>query len=145
TPYAAVRRSAEQGCRMNSWWWKVGRYAQPQWRGLLWIGIASLAGVGVKLLVPWPLTLIVDHVLAGRALPERLQGIAALPGASSPQGLVAWLAGSSVALVLAKRLLKILQEYLEAGTGSRITFGLAADLFQRLQDRSLSFHGKQRV
>lgn len=130
---------------MKYWWLKLVRYALPQWRGLAFIGIATVAAIGVKLLTPWPLKLIVDHVLTGRALPQQLTWLEALPGADSAHGLLAWLAGATVALFLARRLLSISQKYVEAGSGSRMTYGLATDLFQHLQDRSLIFHGKQRV
>jgi ATP-binding cassette subfamily B protein/subfamily B ATP-binding cassette protein MsbA len=130
---------------MKYWWLKLARYALPDRWGLLFIGIASLAGIGIQLLTPWPLKLIVDHVLTERALPQQLSGIEALPGAGSQLGLLAWLAGATVALFLARRLLGISRKYLEAGTGNKMVYRLASDLFQQLQDRSLSFHTKVRV
>jgi ATP-binding cassette subfamily B protein/subfamily B ATP-binding cassette protein MsbA len=89
--------------------------------------------------------LIVDHVLVERALPEQLSGIEALPGADSRLGLLAWLAGATVALFLARRVLSISQKYVEAGTGNRMVYRLAGDLFRHLQSRSLLFHSKERV
>jgi ATP-binding cassette subfamily B protein/subfamily B ATP-binding cassette protein MsbA len=130
---------------MKYWWLKLARYAPAERWGLLFIGIASLAGIGIQLLTPWPLKLIVDHVLTERALPQQLSGIEALPGAGSQLGLLAWLAGATVALFLARRLLGISRKYLEAGTGNKMVYRLASDLFQQLQDRSLSFHTKVRV
>jgi len=130
---------------MKYWWLKLARYALPQWRGLLFIAIMTVVAIGFKLLSPWPLKLIVDHVLTDQALPSELDWIKALPGASSARGLLAWLAGATVALFLARRLLNISRKYVEAGTGSRMTFGLATDVFHHLQNRSLMFHGKQRV
>ncbi len=130
---------------MKYWWLKLARYALPERWGLLFIGIAALAGIGVKLLTPWPLKLIVDHVLTERALPQQLSGIEALPGAGSQLGLLAWMAGATVAFFLARSLLSISRKYVEASTGNRMVYRLASDLFQHLQDRSLSFHTKQRV
>jgi len=130
---------------MRYWWLKLARYATAEWRGLLFIGIAALAGIGVKLLAPWPLKLIVDHVLTERALPAEIHGIEAMPGAGSRLGLLAWLAGAIVVLFLARRLLSIGRKYIEAGTGNRMVYRLASDLYQHLQDRSISFHSKHRV
>ena len=130
---------------MKHWWLRLARYALPEWRGLVVIGLAMLAGIGVKLLAPWPLKLIVDNVLSKKPLGEGGQWIQALPGAASPQGLLAWLAAATVALFLARRVLKIGQNYVRAGAGSRMVYRLATDLFQHLQNRSLIFHGKQRV
>ena len=70
-----------------------------------------------------------------------------LPAASSSEGLLAWLAAATVVLFLAKpEVLKIRFDLRgQAGTSSRMVYGLATDLFQHLQNRSLIFHGKQRV
>ena len=45
---------------------------------------------------PWPLALIVNHVLVGKPLPPSLTWIGALYGADSARGLLAWLAGATV-------------------------------------------------
>lgn len=129
---------------MKYWWLKLGRYALPEWRGLFLIGVLMLLGVAVGLLAPWPMKLIVDSVLTGSPLPESLWWIARLPGATAPTGLLAWLAAATVVLFLARRLLAIVQEYTQAGTGSRMVYGLAADLFSHLQGRSLQFHYQHR-
>lgn len=129
---------------MKNWWLKLGRYALPEWRGLLLIGSLMLLGVAVGLLAPWPLKLIVDNVLGGKPLPERLWWVARLPGAIDPAGLLAWLAAATVFLFLARRLIAIVQEYAQAGTGGRMVYGLATDLFALLQQRSLRFHHQHR-
>lgn len=125
---------------MKYWWLKLARYALPEWRGLLLIGVLMLLGVAAGLLAPWPLKLIVDNVLHGEAVPTRLIWIQNLPGAASPTGLLAWLAAATVGLFLVRRMVSILQAYTQAGTGSRMVYGLAADLFLHLQTRSLRFH-----
>jgi ATP-binding cassette subfamily B protein/subfamily B ATP-binding cassette protein MsbA len=130
---------------MKYWWLKLARYAPAERQGLLLIGIVALAGIGFKLLAPWPLKLIVDHVLTERPLPAQISGIEALPGAGSRLGLLAWLAGATVVLFLARRLLGISRKYVEASAGNRMVYRLASDLFQHLQDRSLSFHSRERV
>ncbi len=130
---------------MRLWWLKLLRYAAPQTGGLLGILVLMCAGIGVKLLGPWPLKLIVDHVLSKQPLPPELAWIAAIPGAGSARGQLAWLAGATVLLFLARRLVAICQNYLEAGTSTRMVYNLGADLFQNLQRRSLLYHGRQRV
>jgi len=130
---------------MKRWWLKLAVYALPQWRGLTFIALATLASIGVKLLSPWPLKLIVDYAVVDQPLPPSLQWLQGLPGASTSQGLLGWLAGATVVLFLGKRSLKIASTYVQAGTSSRMVYSLATDLFQHLQNRSLIFHGQQRV
>lgn len=130
---------------MKGWWLKLLHYALAEWRGLIFIGLATLAGISVKLVAPWPLKLIVDYALVKKSLPEGLSWIQILPGSSTAHGLLAWLAATTVLLFLAKRLLKIVKAYVQAGTSSRMKYNLATDVFHQLQNRSLIFHGKRRV
>ncbi len=130
---------------MKYWWLNLLRYALPEWRGLMFIGLATLAGIGMKLIAPWPLKLIVDYALVKKPLPEDFRWVEAIPGAGSAQGLLAWLAMATVALFLAKRSAKIASDYVRSGTSNRMVYRLATDLFQHLQNRSLIFHGNQHV
>ena len=128
---------------MKWWWLKIARYALPQSGALAAILALLVAGVGLGLFNPWPLKLIVDNVLAGQPLPPGLVWLAALPGAGSPRGLLAWLAAATVLLFLARRIVVILQTYLQAGAGSRMVYHLATDVFDHLQRRSVLFHQRQ--
>jgi ATP-binding cassette, subfamily B, bacterial len=130
---------------MKSWWCRMGRYALPELRSLMLIGAMVLLGVAFGLLSPWPLKLIVDNVLANRPLPAQLRWIESLPGGGSRQALVGWLALATVALFLLRRLVMIVQQYLEAGAGSRMTYRLSTNLFDHLQRRSLAVHYESRT
>ena len=130
---------------MNRWWLKLLRYARPEWRSLAAILVLMHAGIAVKLLGPWPLKLIVDHVLPGKPLPDGLAWIVSLPGAGDARGQLAWLALATIVFFLARRVVAIFQSYLEAGSSTRMVYNLGADLFQNLQRRSLQYHHRQRV
>ena len=62
--------------------WRVycvfGRHYRPYTRVLLGAGLALLGTVAMEAMVPWPLKLILDHVVLGRHLPHRFQFLAAL-------------------------------------------------------------------
>lgn len=130
---------------MKYWWLKLARYALPQWRGLLLIGLLMLLGIGMGLLAPWPLKLIVDNVMKHHPLPSPAAWLNSLPGAASPTGLLAWLAAATVGLFLMKQCVLVLQSYVKAGVGSRLVYGLAAEVFDDLQCKSLLFHHKHRT
>jgi ABC-type multidrug transport system fused ATPase/permease subunit len=130
---------------MNRWWLKLLRYAAPEARSLAAVLVLMHVGIAVKLLGPWPLKLIIDHVLPGTPFPGGLAWIVGLPGAGSAQGQLAWLAAATVLFFLAKRILAIFQSYLEAGSSTRMVYNLGADLFHHLQRRSLQYHRRQRV
>ncbi|HUP24718.1 MAG TPA: ABC transporter transmembrane domain-containing protein, partial [Thermoanaerobaculia bacterium] len=127
------------------WWLRIARYARPQAGALGLLLALALLGAGVGLLTPWPLKLIVDHVLAARDLPGSVAWIERLPGAGASTGLLVWLAAATVALFLLRRTVKIAAQYVETGAGIRMVYDLATDLFHHLQRRSLLFHGRRRT
>ncbi len=128
---------------MRGWWLDMIRYARPHWRLLGAIGALMLLSVGLDALVPWPMKVLVDNVLQGDPLPEKLQWLGKLPGANSAVALVAWLAGATVLVYLLNQAAQTLRTYLETGVGVRMAMDLGADLFDRLQRLSLRFHGRQ--
>lgn len=128
---------------MRSWWLRMLKYAIPQWRLLAFIAALMFLSVGLEALVPWPMKVLVDHVLQGDPIPGKLEWLEKLPAAGSPIALVAWLAGATVLLYLLNQAFLTLRTYLEAGVGVRMAMDLGADLFDRLQRLSLRFHGRQ--
>jgi ATP-binding cassette subfamily B protein/subfamily B ATP-binding cassette protein MsbA len=115
-------------------------YARPHARGLIALSALMLLGVGLDLLSPWPLKLLVDHVLIEKPLPEAVSWIGVLPGGASAYALLSWLVGATILLFLARRGVTTIQDYLQAGVGSRMVYDLGADLFDHLQRLSLRFH-----
>jgi ATP-binding cassette subfamily B protein/subfamily B ATP-binding cassette protein MsbA len=129
---------------MSRWWWvRLARYASPEWRGLLAILLLTLTGVGISLLSPWPMKLIVDNVLGQVALSGPAVWLEGLPGGSLPSWQLAWLAAATVLLYFAQHLVTVVQRYIQSGVGGRMMFGLARELFDSLQHRSLPFHHRQ--
>ncbi|RPJ62119.1 MAG: ABC transporter ATP-binding protein [Acidobacteria bacterium] len=128
---------------MRSWWLRLAHYARPHALGLSLITFLMLIGVGFDLLKPWPLKLIIDHVLRDRPLPGMTGWIAHLPGGESPGGQLTWLASGVLLLFLAHQAITILQGYIQAGVGQRMSYELGGNLFGYLQRLSLRFHGRR--
>lgn len=128
---------------MNYWWIRLTRYARPHRLGLTSVTLLMLGGVGLEVLKPWPMKLIIDSVLADRPLPVSAAWLRGLPFGASRPGLLGLLTLATVVLFLAGWAVRTAQGYVQAGVGSRMTYGLAVDLFDRLQRLSLRFHGRQ--
>ncbi len=128
---------------MRIWWLEILGYALPHWRSLAVIALLMLLSVGLEALVPWPMKVLVDNVLQGDPLPEKLRWLEQIPAGDSPVGLVAWLAAATVLVYLLNQASQTLRTYLEAGVGVRMAMDLGAELFDRLQRLSLRFHGRQ--
>lgn len=130
---------------MNRWWLTLSRYALPEGRSLAIVVAMIFVGSLLGLLAPWPLKLIVDCVLHGVQLPPQAAWIRTLPGADSTSGQLGWLAMATVGLFLASRTISIWQDYVQAGAGGRMMYGLAEDVFTQLQRRSPLYHSRQRA
>jgi ATP-binding cassette subfamily B protein/subfamily B ATP-binding cassette protein MsbA len=115
------------------WYWRLLRYAPRQKRGLGATLGFLLLGVGLEVLRPWPLKLIVDHVLRSRELPGGARWISGLPGAQSPLGLLVWLALATVLLFVAAQIVSIVVMHLRTGVGGRMASELGADVLDRVQ------------
>jgi ATP-binding cassette, subfamily B, bacterial len=122
------------------------RYARSNRTTLLLISVLTLLTAGLAALQPWPLKLLVDHVLGDDPLPGWLhRGIESIALAPTSTTLIAL-------IVIGGLLLFLLNSALDAGlawswtrAGRRMVNGLAQDMFARLQRRALSFHSRARV
>jgi ATP-binding cassette subfamily B protein len=124
-------------------WIRLVPYAAAERRGLVGLVALMLLGVGAEVLKPWPLKLVVDHVLTGAALPAPVEWLAALPGGGTPQGLLAWLAGATLLVFLVREALGVMQGHLQVGVSARMSYALGAAAFAHLQRLSLRYHGRR--
>jgi ATP-binding cassette subfamily B protein/subfamily B ATP-binding cassette protein MsbA len=121
-------------------------YAAPYWRGWAAIVIATAFSTALSLLQPWPVKVIVDHVLGGVPMPPGLaEVIGRLPGAGAPHGLLAWAVAAGLAIFAASSALDALLTVTWTRAGRRTVYDLAADLFARILRRSLLFHARHPV
>ena len=121
-------------------------YVWPHRRGLAIVLITLVLGVGLDVLLPWPIKILVDNILGTQPLPEWASHVLAFfPGAGHPSGMVAWLAIATVLIHLAHNVLAMISTTAFVSLGQRMVYDLGADLFLHLQRMSLRFHGKQQV
>jgi ATP-binding cassette, subfamily B, bacterial len=107
--------------------------------------VLALCAVAIEALLPWPLKLIVDHVVTGEPLPSAVAWIETLPGGDSASGLLAWLSAGVLLLFLAVRVVQLCKGIVAAGVTGRMKYALGADIFERLQALSLTYHHRSRA
>ena len=125
---------------MSAWWKEVYRFPLLHRAVLVWILLLSLLSIGLNLLLPWPMKLIVDHVLGSAAVSHDWLW---LPGSFRGQDKVhqlAWLVLASAVLFLLVRLTEMGRIYLATKIGRRMQYELGDVLFHRLQLLSPAFH-----
>jgi ATP-binding cassette, subfamily B, bacterial len=119
--------------------WKLLPYLRPyRWR-FAWALLQVFLIAGFDLLKPWPLQLVIDHVLGGR--PVTLPVLSAL--AAGPLLLVA--CAGLVVVTLGSGLMALLHNYTTIGVGQRMVNDLRGALYAHLQRLSLAFHSRQKV
>jgi ATP-binding cassette subfamily B protein/subfamily B ATP-binding cassette protein MsbA len=122
------------------------RYAVGRWRGLLAVLATALLTTGLNVLKPWPMKVLVDHVLGEKPMAADLvRAVARLPGAGAPDGLLAWAVGATVLLFVLGWAVNLASAYASIGFGQRMVYDLAADVFGHLQRLSLRFHSRKSV
>jgi ATP-binding cassette, subfamily B, bacterial len=109
------------------------------------LGLALL-GVALELARPWPVKVVVDHVLAGRPVPPWLAAaVAWLPRAETPGGLLGWSVAAQVLIVLGGGAVALAVLHVGLVVCQRLVYDLLVDLFDKLQKLSLRFHSRQKV
>ena len=118
---------------------KLLPYLRPYRLRFAWALAQLFIIVGFDLLKPWPLQLIIDHVLGGK---QAAEGWVAALSAST------LLAGACVGLVvinLGAGLLAVLHNNTAIALGQRMVNDMRGALYSHLQRLSLAFHSRQKV
>src|SRR6266542_891178 len=122
------------------------RYAWRRWPQLLVVVATMLFKIGLDVLKPWPMIFLIDYVLQGKITsPIFPRLVVLLPGAHTPENLVAWAVGATVLIFLTSWSVGLANAYANITLGQRMVYDLAADLFVKLQQLSLHFHLRQSV
>lgn len=110
------------------------------------LAVAALCLLGFTLaglLAPWPLKIVIDHILLNLPLPPFLsffQPVLKL-GKAASLGLIA---SSLILIALTRGLFSYFQMYITSRIGFEIAHALRRQLFIHLQRLSLSFHNRSR-
>jgi len=112
-------------------------YLRPYRGRMASLGALSLLSVGLGALTPWPMKIVVDNVLSGRALPPWLDGVAASIGGGSPARLLALVLTVGIAIQVVRQIVETIRTQLEVGVGESMTFDVRSRLFAHLQALSL--------
>ena len=114
-----------------------------------WVLIAALNLLSgfLALAQPWPMKVVIDHVLAQRPSVGALGWLVEiLPGAAGSRGgLLLWAAFGTLGIFLLGSLIDVMLAIGWLRVGQQTVYDLAQDLFARLQRHSLRFHSRAAV
>jgi ATP-binding cassette, subfamily B, bacterial len=117
---------------------RVGVYLRPYRRRFLFqLGFVAVISAA-EIAKPWPLKIVVDHVLGGRPLPAaRWLGL-------DSRGLLIAVCVGALALHVGLAVLRVLLNRGTIGIGQRMVADLRAELVAHLHAHSLGFFGRRR-
>ena len=115
-------------------------FLRPYRSRAVFIGILSIAGIGVAALAPWPLKVIVDNVLGGAALPRPIAIL--LPDAVTASGaaLLVAIVVAGLLIQLGGAVVRMINTQLQMQMGQRVVYDLRATLLGHLQALPLRHH-----
>ena len=112
-----------------------------KYAGLLTVAVFSmLVGIGAGMLLPWPLALIIDHVLKGEPLPPALGFLGPVLTGGTPQLAVGLLAVAFVVIKIVQSIFTYLDKYYVSIVGEYMVADIRERIFAHLQRLSLAFH-----
>src|SRR5690242_17234738 len=82
-------------------------------RGRLWLGLLAIFGESVAgLLEPWPLKIVLDNVLRGRATKGWLSKLISLTAGTDPHNVLFFACGAVLAIALLDAVCSYAEKYL---------------------------------
>lgn len=114
------------------------KYFRREWRSLAVLVALCFLASGLAVVQPWPLKLLVDTALGSERPPAWL-GALGLSGNDAAALIVVAATGGFLAYVLTS-LVDVAMTYGWMRSGQRMVYDLAADLYDKLQARSLAHH-----
>src|ERR1700676_2700778 len=122
---------------------KFRPYLKAHRRQVAWALAQVFLVAGFELLKPWPLQIVIDHVLGGKTPPSGGPLGALL---SLPAGVLLLAACIAIVIVhFAAGALTLLHNYTTIRVGQSMVNDLRGDLYAHLQRLSLAYHNRQRV
>jgi ATP-binding cassette subfamily B protein/subfamily B ATP-binding cassette protein MsbA len=119
------------------------QYLQRQRSRFILIAVLTVTASSLVALQPWPMKLLVDHVLASNPLPPWLNS--ATGPAITTQSLLLIVVLGGLCLFILNSLFDAALTWSWTVAGRRVVYDLAEDMFARLQRRSLLFHSRNAV
>lgn len=122
------------------------RYAGPYRSGWAAIVVAMLSSTALSLAQPWPLQVLVDHVIGDVSMSGGLAAVvAALPYAGTPAGLLGYVVAAGLLIFALNSAVDVVLSMQWTSVGRRMVYDVARDMFARVQRRSLKSHAAHSI
>jgi ATP-binding cassette subfamily B protein/subfamily B ATP-binding cassette protein MsbA len=121
-------------------------YAAPyrwHWASIITV---SLVGTALSVLQPWPLKVLVDHVLGDLPMPPSMAAVVDLaPGGDTAHGLLAYVVVAGLVIFAISSAVDVIVSLEWTRVGRQMVYALESDLFAFAQRRALHRHARHSV
>ncbi len=120
-----------------------GRHYKKYWKILTVAYLFLFATIGIAVLTPWPLKLILDHLVLKEPFPDTVAFLN--PWRESDPGLLLLLLSLAILVIaVLEAVFSYVNKFWVSSTGDRINTDIRERVFAHLQRLSLSFHDSAR-
>jgi ABC-type multidrug transport system fused ATPase/permease subunit len=125
---------------------RLSRYAHRYRREWALIVVVTLLSSCFSIVQPWPMKILVDHVLGNVPLPQTLRrALELLLIGDSTQALLLLVVLAGLAIFAFNSAIEAILTLAWIKVGQRMVYDLARDVFAHIQRQSLLFHSRQPV
>jgi ATP-binding cassette subfamily B protein len=125
---------------------RLSHYAHRYRKGWALIVVVTLLSSAFSILQPWPMKILVDHVLGQIPMPQTLaRAVGQLPGGASTDALLLLVVFAGLAFFVFNSATEAILTLAWIRVGQRMVYDLATDIFAHIQRQSLLFHSRQPV
>jgi len=122
---------------------RVLQYLKPYWRLACLSGLLIILGAAFGLLTPWPLQVLLDHVLEQKPFPAFLAFLE--PLADDRGLLLILLAAGALVIAILQNATTVLHDYVSTKIDQSMILDFRSDMMQHAQRLSLAFHDQKRT
>lgn len=123
---------------------RVYPYLKPYWKLAVVSVVLLVVSVGLGLLAPWPLQILIDHVLGQKPFSAVL-GMFFEPLVDNRYALLIVAVVGGLLITILLNAVKVFSKYISTRIDQHMVLDFRSDLFEHAQRLSLSFHDQRRT
>lgn len=123
---------------------RVLQYLKPYWRLACGLVLLIFLGAAFSLVTPWPLKVLIDHVLEQKPFPPFLDFVFA-PLADNRALLLILVGGCSLLFAAIQNAITVANTYVSTRIDQGMVLDFRSDMMQHAQRLSLAFHDQRRT
>ena len=123
----------------------LARILRPHWVPMTGALVAVLFETLADVLEPWPLAIVVDHVIGGKPLPRHLRPVAERLFGTNTTALLEFALAAIVLFAVVGGVAAYIEKYLTTSVSQWVAHDLRRILYNRIQRLSLAEHTRSRA